>query len=260
MPKGSAHTSSEFVKLMFVGASGAGKTGALTSLVRAGYELRILDFDSGLDALMNHCRAEGLDLDKIEYETLRDRMKMTATGPRTKGAPKAYADALSLLEQWPDGSDPAEWGPGTVCVLDSLTNIGRAAFNWAKNIDPANKDPRRWYKTAQDLCDELLMNVTSDAFMTNVIVISHIEITTNKDGTIKHYPSAIGTALGPKIARNFNTLVLSETSGSGKALKRKIKTFPTAMLDCKNPAPMRMDAEYNIEDGMAKIFDVLKGK
>ena len=257
--KGSQHSSSKFVKLRLVGASGAGKTGALTSLIRDGYELRILDFDSGLDALMNHCRDENLDLDQIDFETLRDPMKMTATGPRTKGAPKAYVNALTLLEEWSDGTDPATWGDKTILVIDSLTNVGRAAFNWAKNIDPTSKDPRRWYKVAQDLCDELLMNVTSDAFETNVIVISHIEITTNKDGTIKHYPSAIGTALGPKIARNFNTLVLSETVGTGKTLKRKIKTFPTAMLDCKNPAPMRMDAEYEIKDAMSQIFKTLKG-
>lgn len=259
MPKGSAHSSSEFVKMILVGASGAGKTGALTSLVRDGYELRILDFDSGLDALIKHCQHEGLDLDKIEYVSLRDQMKMTATGPRVKGAPKAYPDALAHLEKWEDDSDPAEWGSKKILVLDSLTNAGKAAFRWAKAIDPTNKDPRRWYSIAQDLCDDLLMNITSEAFATNVIVISHIEITTNKDGTIKHYPSAIGTALGPKIARNFNTLVLSEMSGQGEKRRRSIKTLPTAMLDCKNPTPMTMEAEYSIDDGLAKIFKELKG-
>ena len=245
---------------MFIGASGAGKTGALTPLVKDGYKLRIIDMDGGLDALINHVKAECPDkLSSIQYQSFRDKLKMSAQGPKPDGPPRAYANALRCLEQWPDDeSDPATWGEDTICVIDSLTNMGRAAFQWAKALDPMNKDPRRWYKTAQDLIDDLLANLTSPSFNTNVIVISHIEMTETKDGMIKGYPSAVGKALGPKIARNFNTLLLSETSGSGKNVKRKIKTFPTAMIDVKNPAPMRIEAEYDIADGMSKIFRELK--
>jgi hypothetical protein len=156
------------------------------------------------------------------------------------------------------GPDPSQWGADTICVIDSLTNLGRAAFGWAKAIDPMNKDPRRWYKTAQDLIDDFLSNITGPAFATNVIVISHVELTEMKDGTIKGFPSAVGQALGPKIGRNFNTLLLAETIGQGKNVKRKIKTVPTATIDVKNPAPMKIEAEYDVADGLSLIFKKLK--
>jgi len=260
MPSLTEHTSSEFVKLMFIGASGTGKTGALVSLLAAGYELRIIDLDSGLDALVNHAKEQRLDLSKVQYQSFRDKMKSSPTGTVSVGAPKAYANTLTALEKWDDGSDPASWGPNVILVIDSLTNLGQAAFRWAKHMNPTVKDPRQWYSVAQSLIDDLLMNVTGEFFKTNVIIISHIEITENKDGTVKHYASAIGKALGPKIPRNFNTLLLAESSGTGANVKRKIKTMPTGMVDLKNPAPMRIDAEYPLETGLATIFAKLKEK
>ena len=255
----SEHKSSTFVKLLFIGNSGAGKTGALTSLVEAGYQIRIIDLDSGLDALANHVRETSSQLlSTIQFESFRDKMKMTPTGPAVVGSPKAYVNTLNALERWPtDGSDPSKWGEKHVLVIDSLTNLGRAAFQWARAANPMSKDPRQWYKTAQDLIEDLIANVTSDAFETNVIIISHVEMV-ETNGTIKGFVSSIGKALGPKIPRFFNTLLLSETSGSGKNVKRQIKTLPTGLIDLKNPAPMKIEATYEIQDGLAKIFSILK--
>lgn len=260
MPKASDKTSSAFIKLLFIGASGAGKTGALTSLAEAGYKLRIIDLDSGLEALFNLIEHKDPKLlESVEYETFRDRVKMTAQGPRLKGAPKAYANTLAALEKWPeDGSDPAEWGEDYVLVIDSLTNVGRAAFQWAKAVNPTTKDPRQWYSAAQGLVEDLIANLTDEEFKCNVIVISHVELFEGPDGLRKGYTSAIGKALGPKLPRFFNTLLLSETKGSGSKVQRKIKTVPTALIDVKNPAPWKIDDEYDVADGLAKIFAKLK--
>lgn len=259
MPSLSDHSSSEFVKLIFIGNSGAGKTGALAPLVKAGYKLRIIDLDAGLDALVNHIREiDSSLLSSVQFESFRDKMKMTPSGPAVIGSPKAYVQTLNALERWPmDGSDPATWGAKTILVIDSLTNLGRAAFQWARAANPSSKDPRQWYKAAQDLIEDLIANVTSDAFATNVIIISHVELV-ETNGLMKGFASSIGKALGPKIPRFFNTMLLSETSGSGKMVKRKIKTLPTGMIDLKTPAPMKIEAEYDISDGLVKIFDILK--
>jgi len=260
MPSAADHKNSAFVKLLFIGNSGAGKTGALTPLVKAGFKLRILDLDSGLDALFNHVREiDPKLLSSIQYQSFRDSMKMTPTGPVVKGSPKAYANTLAALERWPDdNTDPSTWGLDHILVIDSLTNLGRAAFQWARATNPTSKDPRQWYKTAQDLIEDLVANVTSDSFATNVIVISHVDIVTTNDNLIKGYVSSIGKALGPKLPRFFNTMLLSEVTGSGKNVKRKIKTLPTSLIDLKNPAPMRIEAEYEIENGMAEIFAKLR--
>ena len=260
MARASDYKKSSFIKLLFIGTSGAGKTGALTSLVAAGYKLRIIDLDGGLDALVNHVLAECPDkIDNIEYESFRDKMKMGPTGPKVAGAPAAYRNTLQALEKWPeDGSDPATWGADTILVLDSMTSLGRAAIQWAKAMNPTSKDPRQWYKTAQDLVEDLIANITSDSFGTNVVVISHVVYAANSVGVEKGFPSIIGKALSKNIALYFNTLLLSETKGQGASVKRTIKTLPTAQIDLKNPAPMRIDAEYSVERGMAEIFTHLK--
>lgn len=256
MPKASELVQDEYIKILLVGNSGAGKTGALTCLVEAGYELRIVDLDNGLTALFNHVKAvDPKLLDKIQFQSYRDKVKMTALGTKLVGAPRAYSNTLSALEKWPDdGSDPAEWGGKVILVVDSLTNLGRAALQWAKATNPSTKDPRQWYSAAQNLIEDFIANVTSEDFHAHVIVISHIELTETSTGQIKGYASAIGKALGPKLPRFFNTMLVSETSGSGKAVKRRIKTLPTALIDAKNPAPMKIEAEYDVENGLAKIF------
>ena len=171
MPPLDQHETSEFRKLILIGNSGAGKTGALASLVGAGYELRIIDLDASLRALTNHI--EEIDpklLKKVQYQTYRDRMKMGPTGPKLVGPPRAYLNAMTALEKWPDDdSDPAEWGEEKILVIDSLTNLGRAAFQWARAVNPQSsagkkQDGRQWYGMAQDLIEDLIANVTSDAF------------------------------------------------------------------------------------------------
>jgi hypothetical protein len=261
MPSLSEHKSSRFVKLLFIGNSGAGKTGALTPLVKDGYDLRILDLDSGLDALVNHVREECPErIGTIQFETYRDRIKMTPAGPKVVGSPKAYVNALAALDKWPtDGSDPSRWGDKKILVIDSLTNLGRAAFQWAVAANPSSRDPRQWYKTAQDLIEDVIANVTSDEFECNVIIISHVEYVENNN-MLKGYASSIGKALGPKIPRFFNTLILSETSGSGRNVKRKIKTLPTGIIDLKTPNPMQIEGEYDLSNGLSLLFKKLKAE
>jgi hypothetical protein len=96
MPNLANHQSSNFTKLLLIGDSGSGKTGSLTSLVAAGYKLRIWDFDNGLDPLVQHVRRTAPDkLGNIEYHTLRDRKKSSPIGPVIDGAPKAFITRCS---------------------------------------------------------------------------------------------------------------------------------------------------------------------
>jgi hypothetical protein len=100
MPNLKDHQSSQFTKLLLIGDSGSGKTGALTSLVGAGYKLRIWDFDNGLDPLVQHVRRTAVDkLGNIEYHTLRDRKKSSPIGPVIDGPPKAFITSLTAVRQ-----------------------------------------------------------------------------------------------------------------------------------------------------------------
>lgn len=253
----SAHQSAKFVKLIYIGDSGAGKTGSLESLIEAGYELGILDIDNGLDALKQWIMHKAPNaIDKVDFETLTDSIRAGQNGPLVDA--KAYVAGVKLLTKWSDGSIPSEWGENKVLVVDSLTALGKAAFEWAKGMNPGAKDPRQWYFAAQQSIENIIMMLTSAEFKANVIVISHINYRELQDGTTKGYPSAVGSALGPTIPKYFNTLVMATTLGAGKNLQRRIQTIPTAVIDLKNPAPFKIEADYDLGTGMAQLFKQLK--
>lgn len=259
MPSLSEHHSSKLVKMIYIGDSGTGKTGSLASLVAAGYQLRILDLDNGVDILAKYIRRDCPEkIKNVEYETRRDKYKITPSGAMIEGQPKAFVDAMSLLTKWPDGSKPSDWGENTILVLDSLSALGKAALEWAKGMNPTAKDPRQWYATGQKAIEDVLSNLTGESFNTNVIVISHVQLQELPDGSVKGYTNALGRAMGATIPRYFNTLLLAESTGSGENVKRKIRTVPTGMIDLKSSAPFKLSKDYDLGTGLATIFEKLK--
>jgi len=263
MPTLDLHQSSEFTKLLLIGDSKSGKTGALASLIKK-YQLRILDFDNGLDALVQIARRDNPDcLGNVEFRTLRDKMKATPLGPVVDGTATAFIEGVKMLDRWKYGEIdmgvPAQWGPGVILVLDSFTFFSDAAFNFREPLVPRSKDGkydvRAVYKDAQDAVESVLALVTSESFRTNVIVISHVRYVDNPDGTKKGYPTSVGSALSPQIPRYFNSVALAQTGPGGK---RQIQTAATAMIDLANPAAFKMLPTLPIETGLATFFDTLR--
>lgn len=244
-------------KLLLIGDSGTGKTGALASIVKAGYRVRILDMDNKVkdgilpQILKRECPDK---IGNVDFEPLRDKLKSSAAGYLFDGVPQAFVKALGLLDKWSDGSSPKEWGPQTVLVVDSLTFLSDAAFNWAKSMNPGAKDPRQWYMTAQDGIENTLAQLTHSSFGTNVIVISHVSWVDRPDGSMKGYPASVGKALGPTIPAYFDNMALCQTVAG----KRTIQTVPTALVDLKNPAAFKMAPTLPIETGLADFFATLR--
>lgn len=262
------HQSNNYVKLLAIGDSKAGKTGSLVSLVKAGYKLRILDTDNLLDVLKYFLLQEpdGAELVKnVEFRTLRDKRKATKTGAKISGTPKAFIEAVGMLEKWKykdgdvevDLGNPGEWGPDCILVIDSLTRLCDAAYDWADTMNvpgrSGDKDGRVTYGASQDAVEDMLSMLTDDAFETNVIVIGHVKFI-EVDGVVKGYPTGIGAALSPLIPTYFPSYVLYQNKGG----KRTIQTSSTPLLDLANPAPMKMEKSYPIETGLASFFEALR--
>lgn len=254
MPTMDQHQSGSFAKMIYIGDSSSGKTGSLASLVDANFKFRIIDMDNGLDPL-KHFVSDKAKLANVEYETLRDKYVSSKAGPIIRGEPKAFTEALAVMTKWSTDFED----PNTIFVLDSLSAFGKAAFEWAKFGSPMSKDPRQWYFTAQKAVEDTIAMITAEAFRMNAIVISHVNYKEVTEGVTKGHVNAIGSALGPIIPRYFNTLILAETSGSGKNVKRKIKTVPTGVIDLKTPNPA-IEVELPLETGLAIIFNTLKNK
>lgn len=254
---------SPFAKILYVGDSGAGKTGSLASLV-PDYELRFIDYDNGLDPLLYILPQE--QLARVQYNTFRDiyHISKALKKPVLKGQPTALMDSFKAIDKWPDdGSDPSKWGPDKILVLDSIALAGRSAHAWADKHSN-NRDGRAIVGLAQELIRNMIATITADSFQTNVIMISHIDYPDPEydEGKLKvdlkGIVSSIGKALGREIPKYFNTMILAEAKGSGESVKRKIRTMPTRLVTLKNPRWQELGDELDLETGMAEIFAALR--
>jgi len=262
MVKLSAHHSGRFIKMMLIGDSGTGKTGSLAPLVED-YELRILDLDNGVDIIKAFVGRDNPKLmDRVDVESVRDAYKASETMGAVVGTPKAYTDASKLLTKWSDDTVPGNWGENTIFVVDSLTTLGKAAFEWARRMNEnlGNRDARAWYGTAQGALENVIAMLTSDDFECNLIVISHVNYD-EANGLTRGYPTTVGKALGPKIARYFNNLVLAESTGTGKNVKRTIRVVPNDLIDLKTAVPFAFEGtSLPLETGMRDLFRALKAQ
>ena len=263
MPSLANHQSNQFTKLLLIGDAKSGKTGSLVSLVKAGYKLRILDFDNLLDILKFKVMEECPDkLDNVEFVTVRDNYKAGASGSQIDGKPKAWINAIKLLDNWKyddvDYGRPADWGPDCILIVDSLSRLCDAAYDFHESIIPRGKsgdyDGRAVYGNAQDDVEKVLAMLTSRGFATNLIVIAHGSYIDLPDGTTKIFPQGIGQKLSPKIPQYFPTYIRYKN----KSGKRTIQTASDAMIDLANPRPDKVDKDLPIETGLATLFEALR--
>lgn len=252
------HQSNVFVRLLALGDSKAGKTGSLVSLVKAGYKLRILDFDNLLDILRIKVEEECPHLiDNVEFRSLRDEYKASPTGTVIDGKPKAWLESIKMLNSWKyddiDLGDPSEWGPECILVIDSLTRWSDAAYAFHEVMIPRGKsgdfDGRAVYGNAQKDIEKQLASLTSPNTKTNVIVIAHGIYQEHEDGT-KIYPRSAGSKLSPNIPTYFPNYIRYKNMGG----KRSIQLESNPMIDLANTNPSSLKGTLPIETGLATIF------
>jgi hypothetical protein len=268
MPNLSKHQSNTYVKLLLIGDAKSGKTGSLVSLVKAGYRLRILDLDNLLDILAKLIAEQCPDqIDNVEFRTVRDTRKMTAAGPLI-ASPKAFIEATKLLDRWKykdeDGVEtdlgvPGEWDSDCILVIDSLSRLCDACYDWCESVIPRGKsgdfDGRAVYGNAQDAIESMLAMLTSSSFACNVIVIAHGMYMDLPDGTTKIFPQGVGQKLSPKIPQYFPNYIRYTNQGG----KRTIQLTSDGMIDLANTNPNAMsDKKLPIETGLADFFAVLR--
>lgn len=277
MPALSQHQSTKYIKALVMGDSGSGKSGAQESLIRAGYKLRVLDWDNGLDPLFHYAKSKCPDkLGNVYFETCTDKMKAINGIIIPDGIPKAWTKGMQLLTHWkmPEFKDPvtgevfpaydlgkpSDWGPDCILSLDTMSFMSLAAMrhvlavNGRSGQQPFQSD----WGEAMRLVENCLSLLYADNFQTNVLVTSHITFLSNEgDQVLKGLPMSIGQKLSPKIGRYFNTVLMTKTKGSGSSAKRVIYTRSEGLVELKNPAPTKVLPEYPLEDGLAEIFKAL---
>lgn len=270
------------VKGLIIGDSGTGKTGALASLAIAGYKLRILDYDKGVHPIVEAIQKAGKPeaLKNVIYQTMDDKYTVVAGRVSPRGVPEAFSRGLAMLDYWgprslPGSEDlgkPSEWGLDTVLVIDSLTHMCNAALRLAQCLNKNSgelKITQPEWGMAQNMVEQMLSLLYSGEFKTNVLVLAHISYIQGKEkldaegnpaGEIRGLPSALGTALPPKIPAYFNIMLQMIRSGTGAHAKRYLTTVPSGVINTKSPILTGIPAQLPIETGLATYFNVALGK
>jgi hypothetical protein len=264
MPKLSDHQSQDTTKMLLIGDTGAGKSGSLASLADAGYNLRILDLDNGIDILRSlltdpKSGYSKESLARVDYETITDPMKNVA-GKLIPAKATQWQRAIKLLDNWKtetaDFGPISSWTPKDVLVIDSLTMLSNAAMNFVLSMNARlGQKPHQsdWFD-GQIMLEGLFQMLYDEGVKCNVIVTSHIVFIGEENGPQRGYPSALGSKFPPKIGRYFNTMLLAKSSGSGVGIKQKIYTRTQGMIELKNTAPGKVQPDYPLETGLAQYF------
>lgn len=267
------------LKSLFLGESGSGKTCALESLLKAGYKVRVLDLDNGLDALKSLCSPSALA--NLAYLTLTEPMRF-ANGRIIPAKASVWPEAMNALNNWKntdpakgtigDFGVPSKWGPDTVLCIDTISTMSQAAMNFHLAMNGAlgmvrtSNEGRRDVGSAQQLIRTLLQYLFDVSLRCNVLVNSHItyvkqdgsgELTPGEKAPTQGFPSAIGRALSPEIPRYFNSVLLSRSDGANQ---RNIYTTTQGNINLKTSAPNLLKPMYKQSTGLAEIFEAVRGK
>lgn len=271
MPPLGNHQSSLTTKLLFIGDSGAGKTGALASLAADGYNLRVIDVDNGLDVLANLLKDPTGPYGKdaaghVSYTTITDPMK-NVNGKLIPAKATVWQRVIQTLDTGKfmsaDGKTVEEnfgplstWTPKDILVLDSLTFLSKGALDFTMSMNArlgGQVQQSDWY-SGQTLIEGLLQMLYDEGIKCNVIVCCHIAYIGEENGPQRGYPSTLGKALPPKVGRYFNSILLAKTTGQGSAQKRSIVTNTSGIVELKNSAPTKVQPSYDLAFGLRDYF------
>lgn len=244
------------IKGLILGNSGAGKTGSLASLAKAGYQLHIADFDSGTNILRNVLKGDKEALRRIEVETFTD---VYGGSPQVRPIKiQAWAKALDQFTKWSNQYQTLDH----VLVVDSLNFMSKTAFNWILQMAGRLTSPKEIqdWGAVQDLVGNFLMKLYSSEVKCHVLVLSHISYQGSGDSDIKiGYPmTSVGRSFNPSVPRYFNSVLLCRNTGTGIGNKREIWTAPVDFVDLKTES-LAVKKTYPLETGMAQFFFDVRG-
>lgn len=274
--------------------SGAGKTSALASLLDAGFQVRVLDLDNGMESLINLLTDPASPyrkdaISRLRWRTLTEPMRVLGGKIYPKQA-SVWPNAVGMLPAWKGDyrwdsergekvpTAPAEalgdistWGEDCILVLDTLSSLGTAARNFHLQLqgklvaDRSSMDGMRDVGSAQNYLEQFLQIIFAENVKCHVVVNTHIVYTKEDgrsaepgyDGALFAHPAAIGKAFSVKgIAKYFNHMLMTRDAAGQK----KIHTKGVMNVGLKSGAPLRVKQSYGLKFGLAEYFRDVLGK
>lgn len=274
---------------LIVGYPKGGKTGAIISLLEAGFKVRMLDFDGNIDVILNYASEKALkNLDVIE---LSDRLTLGDQYVQPSGIPDAFTRGMKMMQEW-KYTDPetgevvnlgasSTWGQDTVVVVDSMSSEAEASHRWAMkmmNKNPGNLTSAVWGAARANLTNAIKLRA-SKRNNYHLVYLGHLQLIGPKDfmdqsddkkenEAIKEkkleaiandliptrlYPVAVTKNQSINIHKEFPTMILAEKVERAGKVKRILRTVSGMELDLGVPSP-KVKAEYPVETGLLDIF------
>lgn len=257
-------------RFLIVGFPKSAKTGALASLVDAGYTLRYQDFDGNAAPLFAYSKPENHHL--IQMVECRDKTKVVGDKLVYDGTPAACSTALAALNKWPDGSKAFDWGENDILVTDSGSVMAESAMarNMSLNSREGKKPQYGDYEAGQQaiirLCQhakllkchfimithlflmgpDLALPDTEDEELAEKILAKKVEGADSVPWKLA--PKTIGKAIHD-MAKHFTGVIYCKSTGP----VRRLHLAPTDSVDAGVPIA-GLPSFLDIKDGMAKIF------
>lgn len=282
MPTFDQLTTSHLIKTIYLGDTGAGKTGSLCALGAAGYNVRILDLDNGVELIKDYVlnpaspyrnvspghwtseQVKGI-ASRMSYVTVTEGSNIVNGKPVPKG--DSWEKINKLLDNWVDGEakfgNVGSWTDRDVLVVDGLSRLAVSAFNFQLRMGGrliAGKPEQSDWFLAQDMLEKFLVMLQGPSVPCHVIIVCHVAYIEKDDGLTRGFPQTVGKALSPKIGQWFNHALLAKSTGQGAGLKRRILTSTTGTIDLKSPAPLRVKPEYDLGTGLADYWKDVTGQ
>ena len=266
------------LRLLLVGDSGTGKTGALLPLLK-NYKLRIADFDNGVDFLTLNASDE--QKKNLSIKTFTDEFSRSPIAGLTLNTPSAITRFGNALDKWDKFGPFKSWNQETILVIDSLTFFSRAMARHYLDLNKKKPDaviePRQ-FGAIQGMIFSLMDQLLDDAKKCHYIVITHLDYRDYQEGSYapvgmmdqgdkpdqipksqveaKGVPTVFGAKLGPQIGRYFNFMLRTRIQQIGSLRpKRIIQTAPDHTVDLKCPIlELEEKGELPLSTGLATLF------
>lgn len=243
------HKSSNRVKLLLAGDSGAGKTSQLGLLANAGYKVVIADFAEGLDSLGGILDEVGVE--NVYFKTFRD--DTTTDGAKAE----AWAQFKRELRKgdWGGMGPISNWGDDVVFAVDDLSGATDAVKHYALAISGKKMHDRPslpdWGNINDELDVYLMQGLTSPQIQCNVIFNTHWVPVDDEDGISRFFPK-VGTKSNSvhNSGRHLNNVIWIKSNRKGE---RTFRTSGDSSRDLKTARRLPTEVEAN----MPELFKLL---
>lgn len=217
--------------MLLIGASGAGKTTSIKTLIAKGITPFVVFTEPGQEVLSDVPKEKlhwhyippasqewGAMIETAGFINKLTFEAITKMADSKRSQYDQFVDLLTSLNNFKcdrtgeSFGDVCKWGTDRAIVVDSLTGVGIMAMGLVVGGKPV-KGPGDW-QVAMDLVEKLFQKLCMDT-QAHFLLIAHAERELDEiAGGSRIMASTLGKKLAPKLPRFFSDVVLADKQGT----------------------------------------------